>query len=265
MPKEHANARAPLPASRHHSPPAAALTRASRCLLSLPPVVFMGDSVTMGAFASTPENDFVCAACPQRSRRRAASTPRTTVVWTLNPSSDLGERADARRRSIARYRHRGSRGALGRSFDANAVPRTLRRDARLSGRQRGPDSSSAPSRGSTGSPTTPTLLSRWPSSARLFAKRRRKGAYAVADLWAATDNRPDADLAARAGLLSSFRPCQGDNYHPGDVGHALIAEAYEKALDIALRRAAASRQQTAAISTPISTPWRWQGLFRWLP
>lgn len=76
---------------------------------------------------------------------------------------------------------------------------------------------------------------------RLFSQIIREEAskrgIAVADLWAATDKREEAlsqpgQPCLMGGVMG--RGCDGDGYHPGDIGHALIAKAYAKALDVAL-------------------------------
>jgi hypothetical protein len=68
---------------------------------------------------------------------------------------------------------------------------------------------------------------------QIIREEASKRGIAVADLWAATDKREDA-ISQPGQPCFMGKECQGDGYHPGDIGHALIAQAYAKALDVAL-------------------------------
>ena len=57
---------------------------------TVPPVVFIGDSVTMGAFVSTPENMFVVRV--QRDLRARGLEATNDTEWTLDPYSDPSPR-----------------------------------------------------------------------------------------------------------------------------------------------------------------------------
>jgi hypothetical protein len=191
------------------------------------PVVFMGDSVTMGAFASTPENMFVWHV--RRDLESRGVDARNDTVWTLEPYDDLvnAQRvAESHRKLIvleigvhwSAFEPGEFREVYGSLLDC------------LSG---------SGARLVIG--TIPWL--NWQPGSKMYTKMsdlsriiREEGAkrgIAVADLWAATVGREGA--ISRPDQRCFIQPtCRGDNYHPSDTGHALIAEAYSKALDVAL-------------------------------
>jgi len=195
----------------------------------VPPVVFMGDSVTMGAFASTPERMFVWRVHRDLKSRGIDAT--SDAVWTLEPYDDLvnARRVAASHRKLIileigvhwyGFDSAGFREMYGSVLDC------------LNG---------SGARLVIG--TIPWL--NWQPGTEMYVKMsafsqiiREEGAkrdIEVADLWAATVGREDA--ISRPDQPCFVRPtCRGDDYHPSDTGHALIAEAYSKALDVALAK-----------------------------
>jgi hypothetical protein len=193
------------------------------------PVVFMGDSVTMGAFASRPDNMFVWRV--RRDLESRGVDARNDTVWTLEPYDDLvnAQRVAASHRKLivleigvhwATFEPGEFREVYGALLDC-----LYGSGARLV------------------IGTVPWL--HWQPGSEMYAKMsefsriiREEGAkrdIAVADLWAATVGREDA--ISRPDEHCFIQPtCRGDNYHPSDTGHALIAEAYSKALDVALAK-----------------------------
>ncbi len=226
MPKEHADvpgfaAVAPSPAAS--SPPTPAATPTP----SMPPVVFMGDSVTMGAFASTPDNAFVVRVDNDLKARGIDAT--NDCVWTLDPYSDLknAKRVAGEHRQLiileigvhwAAFDAAQFRELYGSTLDclAGSGARLVVGTIPWLNWQ----------------PGTPVYFE-MAFDSQIIREEAAKRGIPVADLWAATDRR--ADAISRPGQPCFIAPtCQGDNYHPSDIGHALIAEAYARALDVAL-------------------------------
>lgn len=191
------------------------------------PVVFIGDSVTMGAFASTPENTFAVRVWNDLEARGVKGP--ADNFWTFDPSNDLAmaQRAALRHRKLIivelgihwapAFDEAGFRRAYGSMLDclqgsgAIVVVGTI------------PWLGWAPG---TARYETMSLFS------QIIRQEAAKRNIAVADLWAATDQRRDA--LSRPDQSCYPEGCRGDNYHPGDTGHALIAESYVEALDAAL-------------------------------
>jgi hypothetical protein len=191
------------------------------------PVVFMGDSVTMGAHASAPNKMFVGLVYHDLQTRGIDATD--DVIWTLDPYNDLrnAQTVAAQRRRLIIVEV----GVHWASFDSAQFREVY--GAMLD--------CLAGSGATVVVGTIPWL--NWPPAtpsyfemayySQIIREEAAKRGIAVADIWAATDGRPEA--VSRPGQPCFLWPaCQGDNYHPGDVGHALIAAAYIKALDVAL-------------------------------
>jgi lysophospholipase L1-like esterase len=192
-----------------------------------PKIIFMGDSVTMGAFASTPDNAYVERVHKYLQSRGIDDT--NFCLWTLTPASDLrvAELVASSKRDIVMVevgvhwdmfdaaQFRELYGAMLDCLTASGARLVVGTIPWLNWR-----------------PDTPSYY-QMAFFSQIIREEAAKRGIPVADLWAATDNRPDA--VSRPGQACYLvQPCRGDNYHPGDVGHALIAEAYEKALDKAL-------------------------------
>jgi hypothetical protein len=222
MPKEHthqAGYAAGTPPSPTSTPVAPVPT--------VPPVVFIGDSVTMGAFVSTPENMFVVRV--QRDLRARGLEATNDTEWTLDPYSDLlaARKAAASHRKLIIV----ELGVHWAAFDAAQFREVY-----------GAMMDCLAGSGATVVVGTIPWLNWRPDSpvyfemayySQIIRQEAAKRGIAVADLWAATDRR--ADAISRPDQPCFTEPtCRGDNYHPGDVGHALIAEAYTRALDAAL-------------------------------
>jgi len=190
-------------------------------------VVFIGDSVTMGAFVSTPENMF--AVRVQHDLRARGLDATSDSEWTLDPYSDLL----ASRRIAASHRKLiiVELGVHWAAFDAAQFREVY-----------GAMLDCLAGSGATVVVGTIPWLNWRPDTpayfemaffSQIIRQEAAKRGIAVADLWAATDRREDAisrpDQACFTGPT-----CRGDNFHPGDVGHALIADAYSRALDVAL-------------------------------
>jgi len=216
MPKEHTD-----PAG--HAADASSLPTAT----PVPPVLFMGDSITMGAFVSAPENMFIVRV--QRYLKTRGLDATNDTVWTLDPSSDLRAAqkiaASHRRLIIVEI------GVHWAAFDAVQFREVY-----------GAMLDCLAGSGATvvvgnipwlnWPPGTPVYFEMAYYSQIIREEAARRG-IAVADLWAATDRRDDA--ISRPGQPCFASPdCEGDNFHPNDTGHALIAAAFEKALDVAL-------------------------------
>jgi hypothetical protein len=192
------------------------------------PVVFIGDSVTMGAFASTPENVFIVRV--QRGLWARGLDARNDVEWTMEPYSDLlaAQRvADSHRKLI--IVELGVHWAL---FDANQFREVY-----------GAMLDCLAGSGARVVVGTIPWLNWQPDSpayfemaffSQIIREEAAKRGVAVADLWAATVQR--ADAISRPDQPCFTEPtCRGDDYHPGDTGHALIAQAYLAAVDVALQ------------------------------
>jgi len=225
MPKEHTDqAGHAVDAS---SLPTATPASPAQSPTPVPPVVFMGDSVTMGAYASAPEKMFVWLVHHDLQTRGIDAT--NDVIWTLDPYSDLrnAQRVAAEHRKLIIVEvgvHWAAFGATQFRQVYGAMLDCL-----------------AGSGATVAVGTIPWL--NWPPAtpvyfemahySQIIREEAAKRGIAVADLWAATDSRTDAISRPGQPCFSS-RDCQGDNYHPNDTGHALIAAAYAKALDVAL-------------------------------
>jgi hypothetical protein len=193
----------------------------------VPPVVFMGDSVTMGAFASTPDNAFVVRVDNDLKARGIDAT--NDCVWTLDPYSDLknAKRVAGEHRQLIILEI----GVHWAAFDA-AQFRELYGSMLdcLAGSGARLVVGTIP--WLNWQPGTPSYFE-MAFDSQIIREEAAKRGIPVADLWAVTDLR--ADAISRPDQPCFTGPtCRGDNYHPGDVGHALIAEAYSRALDTAL-------------------------------
>jgi hypothetical protein len=211
------------------SPTSTPIWTATPAPISAPvaPVVFIGDSVSMGAFVSTPENMFVVRV--QRDLRARGLDATNDTEWTLAPYSDLL----AARKIAASHRKLiiVELGVHWAAFDAAQFREVY-----------GAMLDCLAGSGATVVVGTIPWLNWQPDSpvyfemayySQIIRQEAAKRGIAVADLWAATDGR--ADAISRPDQPCFTEPtCRGDNYHPGDVGHALIAEAYSRALDAAL-------------------------------
>lgn len=214
MPKEHIR----YPSYAADTPPS---------LPPVPPVTFMGDSVTMGAFVSTPTKMFVWLVDKDIEARGVDAT--NDCVWTLDPYSDLrnAQRVATEHRQLiiveigvhwAAFDAVQFREVYGAMLDclagsgARVVVGTI---PWLNWR-----------------PDTPSYFE-MAFFSQIIREEAAKRGIAVADLWAATDRREDA-ISRPDQPCFTESTCRGDNFHPGDVGHALIAEAYSRALDVAL-------------------------------
>ncbi len=229
MPKEHA----PPAGSVADAPPTASATTTSVSATPTstptppPPVAYLGDSVTEGAFVSAPENMYVWRLYHELQRR--GIDPTNDVTWSFDPYSDL---ANARRLASE---HRkwifvevGVHWASFNEAQFREVYGAMLECLAGSG-----------ARVIVG--TIPWL--NWPADQPLYNQMARfsqiireeaaKRGIAVADLWAYTDKNPDAISRPSQPCFAS-PDCHGDDYHPGDVGHALIAAAFASALNVAL-------------------------------
>jgi len=227
MPKEHADipgyaadagSSSPTP-----SPPSTPVPTAT----PVPPVVFIGDSVTMGAFASTPDNAFVMRVDNDLKARGIDAT--NDCVWTLDPYSDLrnAQRVAGEHRQLiilevgvhwAAFDAAQFRELYGSMLDCLAGSGARLVVGTIPWLNWQPD--------------TPSYFE-MAFNSQIIREEAAKRGIPVADLWAATDRR--ADAISRPGQSCFLAAtCQGDNYHPSDIGHALIAEAYARALDVAL-------------------------------
>ncbi|MGD0766323.1 MAG: SGNH/GDSL hydrolase family protein [Dehalococcoidia bacterium] len=63
---------------------------------------------------------------------------------------------------------------------------------------------------------------------QIIVEEAARKQVAVADLWSATNLH--AELISTPADHSFLPPYRGDNFHPNDVGHAVIAQVYENAL-----------------------------------
>jgi hypothetical protein len=187
----------------------------------------MGDSVTMGAFASTPEKMYVWLVHDELRRR--GIDPTNDVVWSMDPYADL---TNARR--IA-SQHRQF------IFVEVGVHWSIFDEAQFRELYGSMLDCLAGSGARIIVGTIPWL--NWPADQPLYnqmalfsqiiREEAAKRGIAVADLWAYTDKNPDA--ISRPSQSCFMSPdCHGDDYHPSDVGHALIAAAYASALNTAL-------------------------------
>jgi len=182
----------------------------------------------MGAFASTTDNIFVVRV-HNDLKTRSGIDPTNDVVWTMNPYDDLvnARRIAAEHRKLAIV----ELGVHWAAFDATQFREIY-----------GAMLDCLAGSGATVVVGTIPWLNWRPDSpvyfemayfSQIIREEAAKRGIAVADLWAATDLREDA--ISRPGQPCFMAPnCEGDNYHPSDIGHALIAEAYIRALDAAL-------------------------------
>jgi lysophospholipase L1-like esterase len=192
------------------------------------PVVFMGDSITMGAWVSSAENMFVNRVW-QALQARGVKGPDENL-WTSDAFTDLAtaQKAAVRNRKLIVvevgvhwepvFDDAGFRKAYAAMLDCLQGSGAIVVVGTIPWLGWAPDS------------PTYAKMSRFSEIIREEAARRD---IEVADLWAATDGREDAISRPDQPCFPS-PTCRGDNYHPGDVGHALIAEAYVEALSRAL-------------------------------
>jgi lysophospholipase L1-like esterase len=193
------------------------------------PVVFMGDSVTMGAFASTPEDMFVWRV--RRDLESRGIDARNDSIWSLEPYDDLVNAkrvAESHRQLIileigvhwygfSSSEFREVYGALLDCLNGNGARLVIGTIPWLNWEQ------------------GDWMYNKMSELSQIIREEGAKRGIEVADLWAATVGREDA--ISHPDEPCFVRPaCWGDDYHPGDVGHALIAEAYSKALDVALAK-----------------------------
>lgn len=188
------------------------------------PVVFVGDSVTWGAYASTKENMFPRLLWADLQAIGVQGPNKT--IWTMTPPDDLA----AIRKAV-----NGERKIIiveigvhwGYELDETQFRETF--PAALD--------CLAGSGAIVVVGTIPWLA--WEPGSEMYAKMElfsriireeaAKRAIAVADLWTATADRPET--ISVPGEPCFWAPgCAGDGFHPGDIGHATIADAYYKAL-----------------------------------
>jgi lysophospholipase L1-like esterase len=72
------------------------------------------------------------------------------------------------------------------------------------------------------------FYSRAEQFSQIITEEAAKRQVAVADLWSATKLR--SDLLSTPQGYAYLPPNHGDGFHPGDAGHAVIADVYAKAL-----------------------------------
>jgi lysophospholipase L1-like esterase len=203
---------------------------ASSTEAAVAPVFFIGDSITMGAWVSTPDRMFVSQVRDYLQSRGVDATD--DAAWTLDPLDDLRsvEKAAASRRNLiivevgvhwSTFNAAQFRDLYGTLLDCLAGSGARVVVGTIPWLNWPPD--------------TPLYLQMASYSQIIREEAERRGVV-VADLWAATNGR--ADAISRPGQKCFSSPaCEGDNFHPGDTGHALIALAYDAALDAALASA----------------------------
>jgi lysophospholipase L1-like esterase len=233
MPKEHATQAQPDATPSPAATVSATSTPSptpSPTAKPIPPVIYLGDSVTQGAFASTPRNMYVWRVYYELKRR--GIDPTNDVKWSFDPYSDLiNARAIAGQHRQWVFVEVGVHWASFTEAEFREVYGAML-DCLAGGSVR------------VVVGTIPWL--NWPADQPLYQKmatfsqivreEAAKRGVAVADLWAYTNRNPDA--VSRPGQLCFMSAtCHGDDYHPGDVGHALIAAAYGAAIDVALSQA----------------------------
>ena len=192
------------------------------------PVVFMGDSITMGAWVSSKQDMFVNRVW-QALQARGVQGPAESL-WTLDAFTDLptAQKAAVQDRKLiivevgvhwaAVFDDAGFRQAYGAMLDC------------LQGSGAVVVVGTIPWLGWAPDDPVYAEMSRFSEIIREEAAKRD---ISVADLWAATDGREDA-LSRPNEACFSAPGCHGDNHHPGDIGHALIARSYIQALESAL-------------------------------
>jgi hypothetical protein len=192
------------------------------------PVVFMGDSITMGAWVSSKQAMFVNEVW-QALEARGVQGP-VENLWTLNAFNDLitAQKAAVRNRKLiivevgvhwaAVFDEAEFREAYGAMLDCLQGSGAVVVVGTIPWLGWAPDDA---------------VFGQMSHFSEIIREEAAKRDLEVADLWAATVGREDAisrpDQACFTGPT-----CHGDNFHPGNIGHALIAEAYVEALDRAL-------------------------------
>jgi lysophospholipase L1-like esterase len=194
-------------------------------------IAFIGDSITMGGAASSPAKTFTSLVTEDLDLRGAQETEHTYI--SLDPNSDLTVAAQAATQAphfvIIEL---GVHAALAESVSPDQFRQTYASllDCVSSGGAIvvagtipwlgwAPDSSA---------------YARVEQFSRIIAEEAAKRQVAVADLWSATNlNQKVLSSPNDYAFLGSQH---GDNFHPGDAGHALIAQVYAKAIDGARAR-----------------------------
>ena len=188
-------------------------------------IAFLGDSVTVGAAASSPSKDFVSLVTQDLDQRGIQEDARSFI--SLDPNTDLAAAARTMKKS---------RRFVIVEFGAHAIL-----DDQLSAdqfRQIYAGILDCVAGGDTivvagtipwlNWSANPNLNSRGDQFSRIIAEEAAKRGIAVADLWSAMNLRPELISTPQDYTFTSSH--KGDDFHPNDAGHAVIAQEYEKAL-----------------------------------
>ncbi|MGD0766295.1 MAG: SGNH/GDSL hydrolase family protein, partial [Dehalococcoidia bacterium] len=190
-------------------------------------IAFIGDSLTLGAVASVPSKDFASLVTDYLDKRGVQETKRIFII--LDPGTDVPL-------ALATQAMKHDHFFVILEFGVHAVaapqlsPDQFRQMyASVLDCVAGDDTiivaGTVPWLG--WAPDDP-LYARAEQFSRIIAEEAAKRQVAVADLWSAMKLRPE--LLSTPQDYTFFGSHHGDNFHPGDAGHSVIAQVYDQAL-----------------------------------
>jgi hypothetical protein len=188
-------------------------------------IAFLGDSITLGMLASSRSNTFVSLVTQGLDRRGVDEKARLFI--SVEPDRDLSAASQAMKKDrhivVIEF-------GVHATEDEQISPDEFRQiytdllDCVVGGEEIvvvgtvpwlgwAPDGA---------------VYARAEQFSQIIAEEAAKRQVAVADLWSATKLR--TDLISTPQDYAFLGSPHGDGFHPGDAGHAVIAQVYEKAL-----------------------------------